>query len=622
MKHAAIAPGVLYAFRGRPNPAGAASELYLLAGAPAMSPIREIIVEPGLTLPGQPRLPSGQRCCLRLLHFNDLHGRLADVSRDAVSPVFSRMAGYIRRVRAACNTRCDAGVLSFSGGDDLMGSAFAELAGCRPANFRCHPVYRLYSVAGVDAAAVGNHDVDWGLGMLARAARQDAAFPLLSSNLLPASESAGIYPAALFVVGTVRVGVIGLTTPSEIKHVIPGEFTIGDPVAAVRNLLPILRPLCDVLIVLSHLGYSLADPSAMVAVAGDVEVAAALPAGSVDLIVGAHTHQTADLVSHASEPGISVVDRVNGIPIVHAGAHGRFLGEVTVDVTRDGAAVTGARLHRVVELEGDAGFETAHVYPLAREVQQILREPLGSVVQHGDIDPAQVRDAWAAGESALANFVADALAARCRAAGFPVAFAMVDASSVCAGLPQGSLTFEDVFRMAPHADSLVLRRLAFAQVQALLDDNARRLDRPGDGREERGFVHFSREVRYKIAGGLLRSEMHAVDATINGAPFVALAAASAPDAPTRSLLVASSSFLRELAAGWERKIASKGLAILDLHALPVEQTGLALREELVAYVREHGGVTPRNGLVRDARVALLATASTPKPEHSIQGDVK
>ena len=55
---------------------------------------------------------------------------------------------------------------------------------------------------------MGNHDLDWGLGMLALSAGQDAAFPLLSANLVTAvgTDAPGIYPAALFVVKGIRVG--------------------------------------------------------------------------------------------------------------------------------------------------------------------------------------------------------------------------------------------------------------------------------------------------------------------------------------------------------------------------------------------------------------------------------
>jgi 2',3'-cyclic-nucleotide 2'-phosphodiesterase (5'-nucleotidase family) len=85
-------------------------------------------------------------------------------------------------------------------------------------------------------------------------------------------------------------------------------------VIAAGNLLPALRPLCDVLIVLSHLGYSLASASAVTAGAGDVELAQALPHGAVDLIIGGHTH------SLLHESGFDPAQRINGIPVVQAGA--------------------------------------------------------------------------------------------------------------------------------------------------------------------------------------------------------------------------------------------------------------------------------------------------------------
>lgn len=589
--------GILRVLRGRPNPNSAGVDaLYLFRGASAAAPIRTISPDPGVILPGPPNLPPDQPFRLRVVHFNDLHGRLADVRADAIQPVFSRIAGYIRRAREGCADRPDAGALAFAGGDDLVGTAFSELSGRRPADFICHPAYRLYSAAGVDAGAVGNHDLDWGLRMLALAARQDAAFPLLAANLLPAEGAAadGVYPAALFVVKGVRVGVIGLTTPAEIKHVTPGEFAITDPMVALRNLLPTFRPLCDVAIVLSHLGYSLAEPKGVVQGAGDVEVAQALPPGAVHLIIGGHTHTA------LHERGVDAVHIVNGVTVVQAGAHGRQLGEVTVDVTSSGVTVTGTRLLAVDALAEDEAFEGAHVRPLADQVQRLINQPIGVVDAAPDLDTARMREAFAAGELALANFIADAVAQRCRAAGFPVDFAAIDASSVCAGLPGGGiLTFGDLFAVMPYADSIALRRLMPAQLQALLDDNARRAERPGDPHAERGFLHFSRELRYAILPGESRDQARAAGATLNGAAIEALAAG-----PGRQLLVAFSSFARVLAAGWERACASQGWQPWDLAALPVEQTGLALRAEVLAFIRAHGGVTAAAGLVCDGRLVI------------------
>lgn len=75
----------------------------------------------------------------------------------------------------------------------------------------------------------------------------------------------------------------------------------------------------------------------------------------------------------------------------------------------------------------------------------------------------------------------------------------------------------------------LIRWLTGRDLQLLLMDNAQRVEFPGEPHTERGFLHFSREVRYRIRLGLDRQL-------------------------GRRLLVASPSFLRAGAAAWERAI--------------------------------------------------------------------
>ncbi|MCU0508761.1 MAG: bifunctional metallophosphatase/5'-nucleotidase [Anaerolineae bacterium] len=528
---------------------------------------------------------------LRVFHFNDLHGRLADLDAESFAPVFSRIAGHVAAARAACAGQGGEGVLFFSGGDDLVGSPFAELMGTRPEEFRAHPAYRLYSAAGVDGGAIGNHDLDWGLGMLSLAAQRDATFPLLSANLIADREYPGILPATVLTVNGLRVGVIGVTTPAEIKHCAPEELLlITDPVEAVRQHAARLRAGCDTLIVLSHLGYSLDHPAGIVAGAGDVELANALPAGTVDLILGAHTH-------HALNEDALAPVCVNGVCIAQAGAFGRYLGEVIIEVTEGGARVTEARLLPVDSLPPDPLFDAAFTEPLAREVTALLAEPLGVAEAHPDLHFEAPGGAFTGEEAALANFVADALAARCRAAGIPVDFAMVDASVIAAGLPEGPLTLRDLHRLSPFADSIITFELPRREFGAFLDDNARRATWADEPAEERGFAQFSREVRYEIAAGSGRGETRAANATLRGEPV--------DDAGGTPLLVACGSFARAPARAWERGARGQGHAVFELSERSFGQTGLPLRAELAAYMREAGGVTAAAGLRRDGRVRRL-----------------
>lgn len=592
--HPAIKPGTLRLVRGTPNPRGVPqAQLFLFVGNPAAGPIHEVVPAPGIALPGPPGDLVEHGFRLRILHFNDLHGHLVRIHSYGDWPVFSRIVWRLRQQRRKYDSDPRSAVLTLSAGDDLIGSLFDELLGTDAESFKVHAGYRLYSAAGVDAAVLGNHDLDMGAALLAQAVRRDARFPLLSANLIGCQQLAGLYyPAVLLVVKGVRVGIVGLTTPAEIKAPGEGTLRIAHPVEVAHNLLPALRPLCDVLIVLSHLGRSLNSGTATVLKAGDVELAESLPPSSVHLIVGGHTHHVLNM------KGLSADNIVNGIPIVQAGELGRFVGEVDI-LLRPQAAVANARLTATDDLPADEEFEEVEVQPLVARVRELLARPLGICDDHPDLTTDAVRNTFAAGESALANFVTDAMVACCRAAGYDVDFAVVDASSIRCGLPAGGpITFGDWFDIMPFADTIRICQITGQQLKLLLDDNARRADRPGEPHTERGFLHFSRQVRYKVVLGEERRAAHAWDVTVDGRPLA--------EQLERTFRFACTSFVREAALPWEARVGqTRELPTLDMRRLPVVDIHLFLRHELVAYIREHGGVTEAGGARRDGRVVFV-----------------
>jgi 5'-nucleotidase/UDP-sugar diphosphatase len=600
-------PGTLRLVRGTPNPNGARNaQLYLLVGDPTVAPIQEILPEPGLSLP-KPRTDlAEQRFRLCVLHFNDLHGSISRVKPYGDSPVFSRMVWHLRSLRRRCENDPYAALVVMSAGDDLVGSVFDELLGDDPDSYIVHAGYRLYSAGGVDIALLGNHDLDSGTRLLAHAIRRDARFPLLAANLVGSSQLTGLcYPGALLVLKGVRVGIVGLTTPAEVKHRSAVEFQIVNPIRVAQHLLPTLRPLCDVLILVTHLGRSLAGHTATVLDAGDVELAESLPYGSVDLIVGGHTHEA------LNEQGLVATNIVNGIPIVQAGMLGRFLGEVSITVRLSGVAVTSARLSPVADLPVDEDFEREEVQPLIEIVRPLFSRELGHVADDPDLSTEAVRNDFAASELALVNFISDALVTRCRARGYEVDFAMIDSSSLRCGLPVGGpLTFGDWFNLMPFADNIRLCHMTGHQLKALLADNALRADRPGEPHTERGFVQFSWQIRYTLELGPSRRKAQASQILVDGIPL--------DDQLERSFLVVCNSFFREAAIAWERYATQQiELPLVNLREWPRIDTDLFLRDEMIDYIREHGGVTAEAGARRDGRLEIVQNISQFNRRNSI-----
>jgi 2',3'-cyclic-nucleotide 2'-phosphodiesterase (5'-nucleotidase family) len=431
-----------------------------------------------------------------------------------------------------------------------------------------------------------------GLTLLAHALQRDARFPMLSANLAGCRQLDGVvYPAAIFVVNGLRVGFVGLTTRGQVKRLSTVSLCMADPLQVAQNLIPALRPLCDVLIVLSHLGHSLLDCSATVLDVGDVELARSLPPGSVDLIVGAHTHQS------LNENGLKSANVVNGVPIVQAGVEGRYLGQVDIMVGRQ-VTVADARLALVSELPLDDDFERQAVQPLLNRAHRLLARSLGQVADHPDLTTDAVRSGFASGESALANFVTDAIVARCRTHGYMVSLAAIDSSCLYQGLPaSGKLTLGDWFDLMPYADTIRLCQIGAQHLQALLDDNARRADRPEEPHTERGFLQFSQQLRYTVVLGEDRSRARATGVVLDGAPL--------REQADRTLLIACTSFCREAALPWERSTSQN--STMHLTGLPLDdhiETGLLVRDEMIAFIRQNGGVTREAGLRRDERLTI------------------
>ena len=585
-------PGCLHLLQGQPNPNGAPdAALYLLAGDATAGPITEIIPARGVQMPPS-HLPLDRPVRIKLLHFNDFHSHISSFTAQGDVPIFSRMAFWLRGTCARYADDPQVAVLSATVGDESGGSIFDALLGSAPESYQVHAGYRLYSEVGIDVGALGNHDLDRGVALLAHAIRQDVRFPVLAANVTGSQELAACcFPAAIFVVRGVRVGFIGLLTPAQIRPEPNSERRVTDPVAAALNLIPAVRPLCDVLIILSHLGYSLNQHSAAVHTAGDVELARSLPAGSVHLIVGAHTHHV------LNEGGLSASNIVNSIPIVQAGKFGQFVGEVDITV-QESAVVTHARLTPTIDLPVDEPFELEHVQPLLARVRRYRDRIIGRVADDPDLGTDAVRNSFAAGESAFANFIADALTFQAQAQGNPVDIAMIDASSVGCGLPIGKpMTFGDWFEVMPFVDTLCLVRLSGRELLMLLQDNAQRLDRPGQPHTERGFLHFSRNVRYAIRLDAASDSAQAEDMVVDGQPL--------GRSLDRTFLTATTSFVRGLAGGWEAHARTQhGRPLLDLQQLPQEYTALFVRDLLVAYMTTHGGVLPEGGAQRDGRLRV------------------
>lgn len=220
--------------------------------------------------------PQARELCI--LHLNDLHGQIRPLrltprpGRQVWRGGYAALRARVQATRAAAGPR--RAVWLTDGGDWFQGTPEGN-------EDRGWSIVHCFNDLGVTAAAIGNHEFDYGEQNLIRLAGR-ARFPLLAANLREAGAPRLRPYAKPYIVkqlGGVRIALLGLIT-SDTRNVSTGPFgaaRFADERAILRALWPELRRAADQVILLTHCGLGT-----------DRALARAFP--ELALILGGHSH--------------------------------------------------------------------------------------------------------------------------------------------------------------------------------------------------------------------------------------------------------------------------------------------------------------------------------------------
>lgn len=382
--------------------------------------------------------PAADSLHIRVLAIHDAHGALRPVPGSAARGEVGGAAALKAHMDSAA-ARCACPVFRLDSGDQLHGSLESNLS------YGAAMVAALNAV-GIDAAAVGNHDLGWGVDtLLARQAQ--ARYPWLAANVFlrgTDERPAWARPYALLERDGVRVAVIGYVTTETPDLLHPAKTAAYEFRAAldgVSGALAAVRPYApDFTVIVAHArGYcSGGDCRGEV-----VELAQALDPDEVHLIASGHEHHAA------------IADVVNGIPIVRAGSHMIFMSVVDLIRTPSGERrfVLGRDTLWVDEVEPDATVEAALRPYLARAdsvagatIATLSESFLAHITEH------------------LGNLISDAMR---RAAGTDIA--LNNTGGIRASLREGAVTYNDAYRVLPFDNALVRVRVSGLQLRRIAE---------------------------------------------------------------------------------------------------------------------------------------------------------
>ena len=430
---------------------------------------------------------------LSLVGTNDVHGGILPENGQGGLALLS---GYLENLRAA-RKRDGGAVLLIDAGDMWQGTLESNLR-------EGAPVVAAYNALGYAAAAIGNHEFDFGpvgpaatpgtSGADARGALKaratEARFPFLAANLIDTATGRpvawpNVRPSVLVDAAGIKVGVIGVMTSGGLRQTISvnvGGLRLDPLVPSIEAQARQLRSSgATVVVVSAHAGGRCSEfdsPRDVSTCDGDAEifeVARRLARGSVDAILAGHTHA-------------GVAHEVSGIPIAEAYSGGRAFSRIDLVVDRATGRVRSHRVSaptnicsRVNERTGQctpqgppARYEGAAIVadrrleqllaPAVDEARALQSKPLGVVldtpIDRGADGP----------RSPLGQLFVDAMR---QAANGDVAVNNSN-GGLRADFAAGPLTYGRLFRTMPFDNQLVTLQLRAADLSRVLVADLRR----------------------------------------------------------------------------------------------------------------------------------------------------
>lgn len=481
---------------------------------------------------------------IAILHVNDTHGHpLAFVDGDntAVGGL-PAMFTFVKQIRAEYDN-----VLVLDAGDYNTGNPESNF-------FKAEPDIIGRNMIGFDAVALGNHEFDNELSVLATQ-KKLAKFPLISANV---KTKKGAYvadsPYIIKKLNGVKVGIFGLLTKETVTVGNPDtvkDLVFLDEVATAKEMVKILREKekVQVVIALVHLGMDAAyEP-------GSKGLAAAVD--GIDVIIDGHSHTL---------PEAPVV--INNTQIVQAGQWGRYVGKGILTVT--GGKVSGFAWEAVSINHNDKAknpvgpqfAQDPELLPVlkvyADKVEELLKEKIGVATA---LYPATVDGKnWNRNqETAMGNLVTDAMKALTAAQG--VDFVIMNGGGIRAELPAGDVTLKSIYTVLPFDNSVTVIKLKGSDVQAMFDYIGTTV---GKG----AFAQMSDGVSYTINKTTAKCE----NILIAGKPID----------PAKIYTIATNDYMASGGDGY----------LMFKNKLSSYETSVFLRDSVVTYVRALGTLVP------------------------------
>ena len=258
---------------------------------------------------------------ITILHTNDVHSHIdpfpADHPRNANMGGAARRAALIESIRKE-----EENVLLLDAGDIFQGTPYFNYYGGELE-------FKLMSMMQYDLATMGNHDFDNGIdGFYAQLPHAEFEFVSANYDFKNTVLNEIVKPYKIFNKDGIKIGIFGLGVELDglVDKKLYKETIYNNPIEVAQDMTKILKEeqKCDLVICLSHLGYSYKNEPYKVS---DLELAKKTK--NIDLIIGGHTH------TFLEKPVVEKNSEGKDVLINQVGCYGINLGKIDFYFSND-----------------------------------------------------------------------------------------------------------------------------------------------------------------------------------------------------------------------------------------------------------------------------------------------
>lgn len=437
---------------------------------------------------------------ITILHHNDSHGRL--LQSGTSTPGYTNLVTAIKQERAHNPNY----TLLLSAGDNIQGDSmmyyfksaglgYAADGTVLPPELQINPLIKAFNTMGYAAVTLGNHEFNFGKEIFSTLGQ--ANFTLLQANVSDTGEyglaAVPVVPAESVALGpeNIQVVILGLGNhriPNyELPSNIPG-LTFYNPIETAQSLAPGLAAASEVLIALTHIGFT-SNPK-NIEIDNNVDTVLATTVNDIDVIIGGHSHTAPSGAfldaPYKFLPTTLVAPDGDAVMVSQANRYNTYLGEVIVGLrAKPSTGILSINNYDVVSSTGRAIEIKPSTYAEDPDTKTLLQPyvdlltaynntVIGTTITPIDTDPEGFTQ-----ETNGANLQADAavwklnkeLASKGITVDFHLSGAMTNKLIANTATPDTPYTLRvsDMFLAMPYENSLVVFSLNGPQIKTLLE---------------------------------------------------------------------------------------------------------------------------------------------------------